>query len=251
MRIYALHGFLGLPSDWNRLKEGIEEPFESVNLLSIDLPKNGLQNWGRALNGWVAKQPEEKRILLGYSQGGRLAMHALLNAPHLWAGGIIVSASTGLKFDEERAARMQIDMRWSEKFLNEPWDSLMDEWDSQPVFQGKKSPFKRKEGDYTRGQLADSIIGWSLGKQSDLQAPLSGLPLPILWIAGEKDSKYAFLAKEITAMHPRSSSWIAPDAGHRVPWECPELFLKKIREWMNGAISSHSQVDLHGSMEDI
>lgn len=231
-KIYALHGFLGFPSDWELLGQDLNKPFEAVDLLSLSHPRNGLQHWGHALNCRVAKQPIQKRILLGYSQGGRLAMHALIDAPELWAGAIIVSANTGLKSPEERTPRLQVDIQWAKKFLNDPWEGLIHDWNSQAVFQGKKPSFDRKEGDFVRADLAYAIEGWSVGKQGDLQEPLSKLPFPILWIAGEKDLKYVGLAKQMAAVHPHSSCWIAPEAGHRVPWECPQPFLKETNAWI-------------------
>lgn len=231
-KIYALHGFLGHPSDWDLLGHGVSKPFESLDPFSLSHPNNGLCNWGHALNDYVAKQFARKRILLGYSQGGRLAMHALVNAPMLWSGAIIVSANTGLKVNKERVQRLQIDRDWAKKFLTDPWEGLIDDWECQAAFQGRVSSFQRKEGDYIRRNLADAIEGWSVGKQDDMKEPLSKLSIPILWIAGEKDIKYAQIAKQMAVVHPHSSYWIAPGAGHRVPWECPQLFLQEINLWI-------------------
>jgi 2-succinyl-6-hydroxy-2,4-cyclohexadiene-1-carboxylate synthase len=228
LKIYALHGFLGLPSDWDT----IANSFEAVELLPLSHPRDGLQNWGRAFNQWVAKQAVQKRILIGYSQGGRLAMHALIDAPELWAGAIIVSANTGIKLSAERAPRLQIDVQWAQRFLKDPWDRVICDWDRQPVFQGQLASFARKENDYKRIDLADAIEGWSVGKQEDLQEPLSKLPFPILWIVGEKDLKCVELAKEMVKIHNRSSYWIAPGVGHRVPWECTQLFMNEVNGWI-------------------
>ena len=230
--IYALHGFLGLPSDWDGIGQEIGDQFEALNLFSLSHPTNGLQHWGQAFNQYVAKQPAPRRILLGYSQGGRLAMHALIDAPELWVGAILVSANTGLKLEEERTSVLQMDIDWAQRFLNDPWEDLINDWDSQAVFRGQTPSFERKEEDYVRGHLAHAIEGWSVGKQNDLREPLSKLPFPILWIAGEKDLKYVELVKQMAADHPQSSFWIAPDVGHRVPWECPQLFLKEVKLWI-------------------
>ena len=229
---YALHGFLGLPTDWDSLGQPFGKSFEAVKIVPISHPKNGLQKWGQAFNRWVRKDYAQKRILLGYSQGGRLGMHALIDAPELWSGAIIVSANTGIPSKEERSARLQVDLRWAERFLKDPWEPLIDDWDRQAVFQGKKPSFPRKEADFVRSELANAIEGWSIGRQDDLREPLSKLSCPILWVAGGKDLKYVDIAKEMADAHDRSAFWVAPDAGHRVPWECPQLFLKEINTWI-------------------
>jgi 2-succinyl-6-hydroxy-2,4-cyclohexadiene-1-carboxylate synthase len=228
-KIYALYGFLGLSSDWDALRRGVSGDFEALELFSLAHPREGFWEWGRALNRRVAQEPVERRILLGYSQGGRLAMHALVDAPELWAGAIIISANPGLKVEEEKAPRLQVDLDWAERFLKDPWDGLIQDWDRQGVFQGQAPAFRRKEEDYIRSNLAQAIEGWSVGRQDDLRESLSKLPFPILWVAGEKDTKYAEIAQEMAALHPHSSCWVAPEAGHRVPWECPGPFLEKIR----------------------
>jgi 2-succinyl-6-hydroxy-2,4-cyclohexadiene-1-carboxylate synthase len=231
-KIYALHGFLGLSSDWDTIGQEVGIPFEALDVFSISHPRNGLSNWGRSLNRYVAIEPVEKRILLGYSQGGRLAMHALVHSPALWTGAIIVSANTGLTSEKERIPRLQIDVDWAQRFLNDPWAKLIHDWNGQTAFQGQAPSFPRKEEDYVRSDLAHAIEDWSVAKQNDLREPLSKLPFPILWIAGEKDLKYVKLAKQMAEDHPQYSFWIAPKSGHRVPWECSQLFLKEIQSWI-------------------
>ena len=75
-------------------------------------------------------------MLLGYSLGGRLALHALLHAPELWAGALVVGADTGLADPKEREARVRWDAAWAERFLNEPWEDVLRDWDAQAVFGG-------------------------------------------------------------------------------------------------------------------
>lgn len=231
-KIYALHGFLGLPWDWDVIEQALGCPLKAIDLQSISQPKNGLEQWGQAFNKYVAKEPEQERILLGYSLGGRLALHALIDRPELWTCAIIVSANTGLQSNEEKKRRLQTDMEWSQRFLKDVWEELIEDWNSQNTFQGQRSCFERKEKDFVRGLLADVLVGWSLAKQNNLQESLSKLALPILWVAGEKDTKYIEIAKRISASHPQSSFWIAKDAGHRVPWESTELFVKQIKSWL-------------------
>ncbi len=227
-KMYALHGFLGRPTDWDPIPQGVRESFEALDLFAVAHPSEGLTQWGVAFNGLVAKQPAHKRILLGYSLGGRLAMHALLADPLLWDGAIFISVHTGLP-KHERAQRLHTDEQWAQRFLKDRWEEVICDWESQAIFQGGRGcSFQRQERDYERADLAQALIGWSLGKQEDLQEPLSKLPLPIFWVAGEKDCRFVELAKRMVEIHPFSSLWIAPHAGHRVIWECRKLFWEEI-----------------------
>lgn len=223
--LYAVHGFLGLTSDW-----------KGTNTHSVDIyqfgnpsPSFGLQDWARAFNHHV-KDDGEKRIVMGYSLGGRLALHALLDNPTIWSGAILISTHPGLKSENEKAERTVQDHAWAERFLNEEWNSLMLDWNRNDVFGGKS--LQRKENDYSRAMLADVLKHWSLAKQSDLSDDIAKLHLPILCIAGENDSRYAALARAMPLLHSKSRTWIAPEAGHRVPWEAPEEFKTQIHTFI-------------------
>jgi len=165
-----------------------------------------------------------KKVLLGYSLGGRLALHALLDQPNLWDAAIIISANPGLENEEDRRLRCLHDAEWAGRFLSkEPWNTLMHDWNSQNVFSTSSS-FDRSEADFSRKMLADVLTGWSLGKQDDLKSSIQRITTPILWIAGEDDQKFSTIARSLTLFHPCSRVWIASNTGHRVPWQKAKIF---------------------------
>ena len=217
--IYALPGFLGLPSDWTELKKN----FSSRTVVSIDpyqiaKPEQGLRNWAQKF----VKTIEKKPILLGYSMGARLGMHALLENSSLFKAMVFVSGNPGLKTQEEKQKRLHLDHTWAERFLKEPWDSLMRSWNSLPLFV--KSPIFRQEKDYCRKQLSSTLIHWSVARQTDFSTILEQTSLPILWVAGALDKAYSDSARAMRFSNPLSEIQIVPSASHRVPWEKPEKF---------------------------
>lgn len=216
--IFALHGFLGLPADWKFLKAKLH----AVDVLAIHPPKEGLWRWAKAFNAYARNCSPTPRILLGYSMGARLAMHALLDAPALWQKAVFVSGQPGLSI-EEKAKRVYEDKRWADRFLKDPWKDLMREWNRQPIFLQDKS-FVRKEEDYSRPILAETILGFSQALQEDLTGRLEACRVPQHWIAGESDVKYAAIARE------KPSHSIVPKAGHRVPWDNPDTFTQIFEE---------------------
>lgn len=222
LEIYALHGFLGLPTDWL--------PFP---LITHPFPIAGehltLQEWASHFNASIAKTPS-KKILIGYSLGGRLALHALVDNPSLWAGAIIISANPGIDDSGERIKRIEKDREWAEKFLIDPWQDLITGWNKQPLFCGASFPSPRLESDFNRKALSQQLINWSIGTQDPLWNSLATLPLPILYLAGEKDKKYAALAERFSSF---TSAQIIPGAGHRVPWDQPSAFIRSIDYWFN------------------
>lgn len=218
--IFALHGFLGLPSDWNFSKASLH----AVDVLAIQPPKEGLWRWAEAFNAYAERAAPSFRILLGYSMGARLAMHAILKAPGLWRAAIFVSGHPGFKTREQRDKKAQDDGRWAQRFLEDPWGPLMKEWNRQSIFLQDK-PFVRHERDYSRPLLAETILGFSQSAQEDLSERLDACPVPQLWVAGECDVKYAAIARA------RPLHSIVPQAGHRVPWDNAEKFTTLLEEY--------------------
>ncbi len=220
--LIALHGFLGLPTDW--------DCFSQIQAMNVEAQDRGLWEWAEGFN---ARAPKGRpRILMGYSLGGRLALHALLASQTLWDAAVIISAHPGLASHVDREARLQKSLAWADRFEKDPWNVLMRDWEAQAVFTHTSHRFSRKETDYDRSQLADMLRYWSLGHQDHLAPRLAALPIPLLWIAGDNDPSYREIASTIRLSHPQSRVWIAPGAGHRVPWEQPAAFQQQLRHFL-------------------
>jgi 2-succinyl-6-hydroxy-2,4-cyclohexadiene-1-carboxylate synthase len=202
--IAALHGFLGLPTDWDFLRHA-----------AFDVTTPPLD-----------RIPESGDILLGYSMGGRLALHALL-AGATYRRAVIVSAGLGIEGDQERSARRAVDHGWARRFESEEWTPLLREWDAQPIFGGQRMP--RPESSYDRKELARALREWSPAVLPPLAPRLAEIRTPVLWIAGARDAKYVAEGRRAVALLPDAELWICPGAAHRVPWEKPEAFIERLR----------------------
>lgn len=168
------------------------------------------------------------RVVLGYSMGGRLALQALLgNAP--FDRAVIVSA--GLNLESGRDERRERDELWARRFeSNEAWDDILRDWNAQPVFGGHV--VERFDRDYDRRELARQLREHSPGLLPPLAPRLHEIAIPVLWIAGERDAAYVEVAKRAVERLPNAELWICPNAGHRVPWEQPELFALRLRDFV-------------------
>jgi 2-succinyl-6-hydroxy-2,4-cyclohexadiene-1-carboxylate synthase len=226
MRIYALHGFLGTKYDWDDFPK-------LQNIIPIDISQfcSSLEEWADQFNQF-AKADFEEKILLGYSLGGRLSLYALSKAPHLWKAAIFVSTHSGLTSKEEKKQRYETDLQWAKRFQTEPWDSLMKQWNQQPVFHNDVE-ILRKESQYDRNQLAHILDTWSLANQKDFKPQLEKLHLPVLWVVGEWDSKFVKIAESLKFRHPLSKIWIASGAAHRVPWTAKEAFQNEVNQFLS------------------
>ena len=201
--ITALHGFLGRPADWDFLRDaGLGVDARELD----DVPPSG-------------------DTLLGYSMGGRIALHTLLGGAR-YGRAVIVSAGLGIEGENERTSRLATDEKWASRFEHDDWETVLRDWNAQPLFGGDIRV--RRERDYDRRRVVDALRRWSPGVLPPLAPRMREIEIPVLWIAGERDAKYVAEAKRAVSLLPNAELWICPGAAHRVPWEQPDAFIERL-----------------------
>lgn len=233
--IWALHGAVGSVLDWREFADSVSK--QGQQLRRIDLWKfleccpMPLENFGASLASEIVRVDPEP-VLVGYSMGGRLALHALLAQPVLWKAAIIVSAHPGLSDELERVERRAKDAEWSALALKGEWSEFIQKWQSQTVLKGVEMP-ERSSLKNRRVAISRSFVDWSLGVQSDLRSRLSEITCPVLWLTGEHDMKFTSLAREAVPKLPNFEHRTIAQSGHRLPWEIPHFFSKVCCEFLN------------------
>ena len=235
---WCLHGAVGAASDWRSLagilaKDGIST--RSVDLWRfLQCESVPMPDFGKRLNadaeGEVSRG--QRRILVGYSMGGRLALHALLEGGP-WEAAVIISANPGVRDSEEAAARRGKDAVWATQALTRSWADFLSEWNSQPVLGGAmRDEREDKKLIQRRREIARSFVDWSVGNQQPLWDKLPEIQIPVLWIAGEEDTKFLAIANEAAQSSDCFEVAIAPGSGHRVPWENEAWLVETIRSFL-------------------
>jgi 2-succinyl-6-hydroxy-2,4-cyclohexadiene-1-carboxylate synthase len=233
MRIHALHGLLGGQTDWRLLAESLMSHYqiESYDLLAEELSV-GLDSWGKAFNAHAKLALDAQNLLVGYSLGGRLALHALCAEPDLWTGAVIVSAHPGLSDDASKNGRLLSDEAWAARFENEPWSQWIGDWNSQPVFRHDPPHHEVPLAAEKCRLYARALRRWSLGAQHDLLPELARVETPVLWVVGEKDEGFLKIGEKVRFKHPLSRVVIIEGAGHRLPWSQPETFNREVEQFI-------------------
>jgi 2-succinyl-6-hydroxy-2,4-cyclohexadiene-1-carboxylate synthase len=222
---WCLHGAVGAASDWRSLASGFAK--HGISTRAVDLwrflqcESVTMPEFGKRLNadaeGEVARS--QRRILIGYSMGGRLALHALLEGGP-WDAAVIISANPGLRDPQDAAQRRSQDTHWATRALTESWADFLKAWNDQPVLGGAmRDEREDKKLIQRRREIARSFVDWSVANQENLWDRLTEIHIPVLWIAGESDEKFSEIAREAAAKSPNFSLAIAPSSGHRVPWD--------------------------------
>lgn len=235
--IWCLHGFLGEGRDWDFLDA------VAPDRVALDLfrkPQSGsMEEQAGQINAMVMSR-DGAPVLAGYSMGGRLALHCLLQAPQLYRAAIIISAGLGIEDGAERRTRATHDENWARRFESEPWAEVVGAWNAQPLFEGGAEPH-REESHFRRDALAHALRAWSPAAHSPLAPRLSSVRTPVLWVAGERDAKYVAAARRAVAELPGAEMWISPASGHRVPWEQPELLGERVAEFVRRHTKNRSE----------
>jgi len=223
--IHCLHGAVGSPTSWELFQDSFPEPLNALDLWTLfDRATPSLAEAGQL----IAARARPNDILLGYSMGGRLALHALLAEPAKWRAAIIISTHPGLT--DGHRERIQKDEEWSILSLLK-WQPFLRKWNQQAILSGSlkgfhPATFKDREA------VSKSFQHWSLGKQEELRPQFARVTCPVLWLTGENDPKFTHLGGESSALIPGARHQILPGCGHRLPWEKPDLFLNAVEKFL-------------------
>jgi 2-succinyl-6-hydroxy-2,4-cyclohexadiene-1-carboxylate synthase len=237
MKLHCIHGNLQTKQVWEPLVGGFESLGADVSLACEDLHEGqslGFEQWAEDFCQRVQLDSQgEKKFLLGYSLGGRLALHACLAKPDLWSGVIVVSGDPGSDGPGQKKLQLEKDKEWAERFRSEPMKSLLAEWDDLPVFCSIPNSVPRNSEELDAEKTARLFEVFSKGRQRDLLPELSKVQAPpVLYLTGEKDEKYCELGEQLASSCPIVRHRIVPQAGHRVPWENPDSFVEAVLGFM-------------------
>lgn len=233
--IWCLHGAVGLAADWDDVAARLAADGHQVRAVDLwrylECEALSLEQFGEAFCAEVAAV-DDSPVLVGYSMGGRLALHALLARPALWSSAVIVSAHPGLPDEKARILRMASDAEWAGRALAGSWEEFWERWNAQPVLAGTGDPGERLRLRNRRRAVARSFMEWSLGKQRDLRGNLPAITCPLLWVTGEEDDKFTGIGSELAAEQPGIRHEVLAGAGHRVPWDAAETFGELVADWV-------------------
>ena len=238
-KLFCIHGNFQTPSVWKPLGENLKDRNVNLDAIPVNLENysfDGFDCWvDDFCNSVEARSCREKSFLLGYSLGGRLALHACLSRPDLWKSAIVIGADPGLESEEEKKHQLDRDRNWAERLKREPFEKLVDEWDEQPVFCGIENQAPRNLSEMDPDRLSQQFEVFSKGIQQNLVPKLAELKnLPILFVSGEKDQKYQKIGVELAKSSSVFRAEVIANAGHRVPWENPESFVQVLIDFAFG-----------------
>ncbi|MGX9463290.1 2-succinyl-6-hydroxy-2,4-cyclohexadiene-1-carboxylate synthase [Shewanella sp. A14] len=238
--LLMLHGFLGSKDDWSVLMPRLSQHFHCIcidlpghgnNLATLDSP--GLHQAAKLIVNKVHDMGYQLFHLLGYSLGGRIALHIADNFADSLLSLTLESAHPGLQDSQQQTARAKSDNLWANKLQNLPITDFLGLWYQQAVFNDLDENEKQQLIAIRRinspQRLANCYQATSLSMQQDCRNVLTRLGCPCHFIYGVNDKKFAQLAIDWQAtladsdsvnlqLHPLQA------AGHNIHSLHPQLF---------------------------
>jgi 2-succinyl-6-hydroxy-2,4-cyclohexadiene-1-carboxylate synthase len=230
-RVVLVHGFTQTRRSWAPLLPRLEAAHEVV---AVDAPAHGRSAAHRTdlvAGARLLGEAGGEAAYVGYSMGGRLALHLALDQPHLVRRLVLVGATAGLDTEEERAQRRAADEALAAGLERDGLDAFLERWLANPLFatlpKDAAGVEDRKEN--TVEGLAASLRLTGTGTQEPLWPRLGGAAMPVLLVVGERDEKFTALAHRLAAGWggPAEVAVIA-GAGHACHLERPDAFLDAV-----------------------
>jgi len=238
-----LHGFTQTCRSWAPLLSTPALSTRPGRRFRVDLPGHGaspvamgdLEHTAHAVMDTVIEHGFDHGVLVGYSLGGRTALHAALGRPSLWRGVVLIGATPGLQDAVARRQRLSDDERLAESLEGDGVDRFLERWLAQPLF----ATFPTRPDDVadrlrnTAAGLASSLRWCGTGTQQDLRPRLGELMMPALILAGARDTKFVAAGRELAQGWGGDATFLeVPDAGHAAHLERPEMTADIIGRWL-------------------
>jgi 2-succinyl-6-hydroxy-2,4-cyclohexadiene-1-carboxylate synthase len=243
--LLLLHGFTGSVRSWDAIRPALAA---FARVIAVDLVGHGRSaapaDARRYTMAWAARDVcalldrlgVERAHALGYSMGGRVALHFGVAAPQRVASLVLESASPGIQDETERARRVASDAALAERVERDGIEAFVDQWERQPLLalaphvsdQIRARQRAERLANQPNG-LANSLRGMGAGAQAPVWDALQALDCPVTLISGELDMRYGEIAHRMSELLPRARLTVSPNAGHTVHLDQPEWFVEQVR----------------------
>jgi 2-succinyl-6-hydroxy-2,4-cyclohexadiene-1-carboxylate synthase len=229
-----LHGFMGAPRSWERVVSDADLSDVPATPLLMghgpDWKRNQVASFEEEVARLlaIATSMAHPRYLCGYSMGARVALGMLMRRSDLFGGAVLIGVHPGLDDVRARAERRTADADRARVLRRDGLTAFVDAWESQPLFASQQDlpaeilDLQRQTRlDHDAEGLAASLEVLGLGAMPGFARGFSSLDIPITLIAGERDTKFTTIARNLSSeTHPRH---IVDAVGHNVVLEAPEV----------------------------
>ena len=237
-RVTFLHGFTQSHHHWHRVAHAVADRVGDTTLVLPDLPGHGLSaSDGRDIDQTAAALAAAigSATYVGYSMGGRVALHAALLDDSPVDRLVLIGATPGIADAAERAERRRLDDERADHLEQVGVDRFLDEWLAAPLFATLPPDpdglaHRRRN---TAAGLAHSLRTAGTGFQRSRWDELGRIDVPVLVIVGELDTKFTDIGRRMTDALPDATFVSIDGAGHAAHTERPDAVAAVIADWLS------------------
>jgi 2-succinyl-6-hydroxy-2,4-cyclohexadiene-1-carboxylate synthase len=238
-RFVLAHGFTQTARSWTTFQRLLDARLPGATTIAVDLPGHGDAEAPADLDLWASADFLADRggrgVYVGYSMGGRVALHTALVRPEVVERLVLIGATAGIDDPDERAARRAADERLADHIEAVGVPTFIDEWLANPLFTGltDATALRADRLRNTPAGLAASLRATGTGTQTPLWDRLGEIGCPVLVLVGEHDAKFTDLGRRLLDGLPRAELVVVPGAGHSVHLEQPDATVDAIAAWLS------------------
>jgi 2-succinyl-6-hydroxy-2,4-cyclohexadiene-1-carboxylate synthase len=228
--VVALHGFTHTGKQFHEIARSL--PY---HLIAPDLPGHGvhatfpcdIDSVVRFVGDTVVEHTTPPAPLLGYSQGGRIALLVAIARPDLVSRLVLVSATAGIDDPSQRKRRAELDRNLAGSIVADGIEAFLDDWTSRPMTSTGHLGATRRATDRairranTADGLAAALIGYGQGAQPSVWDDLADVRCPTLLISGATDPTYTVIAAAMAERMADARTVVIPGAGHNPILDAP------------------------------
>ena len=224
--VVLAHGFTQTARSWDVLVPLLAERLPTASFSAVDLPGHGTATRLRR-DLWRSADHLARTggpgTFVGYSMGGRVALHAALRFPGVVRRLVLIGATAGIMDRAEREARRLADQALADSIMRRSLPNFLDDWLSLPLFAGLTEETDQRADRLrnTRAGLASSLRLCGTGTQEPLWDRLGEIGCPTLVLAGEDDPKFTELGRRLADSIPSAELVVVAGSGHSVHLEAP------------------------------
>lgn len=220
--VVFLHGFAGTRRHWSRVIDALPpERFEPIALDLADADPLTPDGVAALVDGGAP----ESFALVGYSMGGRLALHVALGMAERVTRLVLVSTSAGIEDPGARSARRIADEALADQVESAGIDAFVTRWSQTPLFAGDPSWVRQAVAEDERrcapDTLARCLRTLGPGAMAPMWERLGEITIPTVVLAGERDGAYVEHAERLASSIAGARMVIVRGSGHRIALEAP------------------------------
>jgi len=187
------------------------------------------------LEAWRKIHLDEPFHLVGYSMGGRVALHWSARSPEQMQSLTLISANPGLTDPTDRTLRQQADHDLADHIEEIGTARFASEWSKHPLIRTQskapaalRSAMEARRSNNKPWGLANSLRALGTGTMTSMWGHLSTINTPTLIMVGEQDHKYATIGAACHQAMRNSKIVVMKDVGHAPHIEAPAPAGKQI-----------------------